>query len=200
MTRSVLALLTVMLCGEIAAAQARPDFSGRWSVAVADAAAVRGGPGGRGAGGGRGARGDMGSGWGSVITFSQTEALLTLEYAFFTRGDMQAPLRFTYALDGSETKHQLMMGRGMETQTSRTAWKGDTLVITTTHMFPNPADGARVPVDVARSLVLQSADTLKVVTTRDGVLGGPSTSTETLYARMPEQAGRGGRGRGGRGG
>ena len=73
-------------------------------------AAARGGPRGR---------GDMGSGWGSTITITQDAARLTVEYAFFSRGDMQPPLKFVYALDGSETKNSVMMGRGIQGQTSR---------------------------------------------------------------------------------
>jgi hypothetical protein len=63
--------------------------------------------------------GDVGSGWGSTITITQSATSLTVEYAFFTRGDMQPPLKFVYALDGSESKNTVMMGRGIQTQTAR---------------------------------------------------------------------------------
>src|SRR4029434_7956929 len=85
--------------------------------------------------------GDMGSGWGSNITVTQDANRLTVEYAFFARGDMQPPLRFVYALDGSESKNSVMMGRGIQMQVSKTAWDGDKLVITTTHTFADPATG-----------------------------------------------------------
>jgi hypothetical protein len=90
----------------LAGAQARPDFSGRWTTdpdpAAAAAQPARGaGPGAPGRGG---QPADVGSGWGSTITVTQAATSLTVEYAFFTRGDMQPPLRFVYALDGSESK------------------------------------------------------------------------------------------------
>src|SRR5215212_4401588 len=67
---------------------ATPDFSGRWIVATQPAP---------------GSRGEMGSGWGPAVTITQDSQRLTVEYAFFGRGDMQPPLKFVYALDGSET-------------------------------------------------------------------------------------------------
>jgi hypothetical protein len=101
--------------------QAKPDFSGRWTTdpdpATAAAQPARGG----GAPGGRGGQpADVGSGWGSTITITQSATSVTVEYAFFTRGgDMQPPLKFVYALDGSESKNTVMMGRGIQTQTAR---------------------------------------------------------------------------------
>jgi hypothetical protein len=174
------------------AAQEKPDFSGRWTTdpdpaAAAEAAGAR--EGGRGAGGrggpGRGARGDMGSGWGSTITIAQTATSLTVEYAFFTRGDMQPPLRFAYALDGSRSSNTVMMGRGMQTQISRAAWEGLVLNITTTHAFTDPATGKPIPVDVTQALSLQSPTSLLVVTTRPGVMGAPETTTRSVYRKLP---------------
>lgn len=60
----------------------------------------------------------MGSGWGSTITLAQTARVLTVEYAFFTRGDMQPPVKFTFALDGSESKNTVMMGHGYQVERS----------------------------------------------------------------------------------
>src|SRR5262245_61110145 len=110
--------LTFVVLASIAASA--PDFSGRWT---ADSMT------------------DMGSGWGSTITVTQDAARLTVEYAFFGRGDMQPPLKFVYALDGSETKNSVMMGRGMQVQSSRALWQGDTLVVTTTQPFEDPLTG-----------------------------------------------------------
>jgi hypothetical protein len=157
--------------------QDRPDFSGRW--AIAQPAPPQGAGGGR---GGRGPTGDMGSGWGNPITITQDATRLTVEYAFFGRGDMQPPLRFVYALDGSETKHIVRMGRGPQDQSSRTAWDGNRLVITTRHAFPNPDTGAPMNSEVKRVLSL-TADSLIVETTRGGVLGGPASGTRTVYRR-----------------
>jgi len=191
--------LTAVLAAALVAgaiAQARPDFSGRWTTDPDPALAAAGGGTGagpaRGTGAGAtgqrgargGARGDMGSGWGSTITITQNAAQLTVEYAFFSRGDMQPPLRFTYALDGSPTSNTVMMGRGMQTQTSRTAWDGATLAITTTHSFADPATGKPVPVEVKQALTLESPAALVVQTTRAGVMGGPDTKTRSVYRKI----------------
>ena len=127
--------------------------------------------------------GNMGSGWGSNITIAQDAARLTVEYAFFVRGDLQPPLKFVYALDGSQTKNSVMMGRGIQTQTSKTAWEGDKLIITTEHNFENPANGQPMTTNVIQKLSLESPTSLLVETTRSGVLGGPSTTTRTIYKK-----------------
>jgi hypothetical protein len=171
-------------------AQARPDFAGRWTSEPDPAAApepTAGRGGGQRGGGQRGrgaARGDMGSGWGNPITIAQDATSLSVEYAFFARGDMQPPLRFTYALDGSASSNTVTMGRGMQTQVSRIAWEGQTLVISTTHAMDDPATGKPVPVVVRQILSLESPDALVVVTIRPGVMGGPETTTRTVYRRL----------------
>ena len=141
--RTTMLVSAICACLTLGAqAQGKPDFSGRWTsdldpaavaAAAADQPAGAAGQRGRGAGpaGGRGGRGDMGSGWGSTIAIAQDAARLTVEYVFFSRGDMQPPMRFVYALDGSETNNTVMMGNGMQAQASRTSWDGDKLVITT---------------------------------------------------------------------
>ena len=100
--------------------------------------------------------GDMGSGWGSNITITQDASRLTVEYMFFARGDMQPPLKFVYALDGSETRNSVMMGRGIQAQTSKTAWDGDKLVITTVHTFAHPETGQPMTIEVKQTLSLES--------------------------------------------
>src|SRR5262245_43569660 len=129
-------------------------------------------------------RGDMGSGWGSPITITQDAQRLTVEYAFFGRGDLQPPLKFVYALDGSETKNSLMMGRGVQTQSSKAAWNGDTLVITTTHTFVDPGSGKPATTEVKQVLSLESPTSLVVETTRASVDGGPPNTTKTAYKKM----------------
>jgi hypothetical protein len=166
----------------------RPDFSGRWTSDPDPAAA---GPGARGAAGNRGAtpglvggRGDMGSGWGATIAITQDAIRLTVEYAFFGRGDMQPPLRFVYALDGSQTKNAVLMGRGLQEQTARTAWDSNRLVITTTHAFSDPTSGKPMTTEVTQVLSLESPTALVVETTRSGALGGPASSTRTIYRKI----------------
>ena len=162
--------------------QAPADFSGRWtSDADPAAAAAAGGAPARGRGP---ARGDMGSGWGSTITIVQNEKQLTVEYVFFGRGDLQPPLKFVYALDGSETKNSVWMGRGEQVQTSRAAWDGAKLKITTVYRFTDPATNKPMSEDVVTILSLESPASLIVETTRAGVLGGASSSTRAVYRKL----------------
>jgi hypothetical protein len=159
------------------AASALPDFSGHWTVGSPPAPSTA-------RGSAAGGRGDMGSGWGSPLTIAQDGGRLTVEYAFFGRGDMQPPLKFIYALDGSETRNSVMMGRGVQQQVSRTRWEGDTLLITTIHTFTNPATGKPMTQEVRQKLSLNSPASLVVETTRPGVLGGPSSTTTTVYQKL----------------
>ena len=159
--------IALCLAGGVLNGIASPDFSGRWTADAASPAA----------------RGDMGSGWGSPITITQDAGKLTVEYAFFGRGDMQPPLKFTFALDGSATKNSVMMGRGLQTQSSTAAWNGDTLVITTIHTFTDPGTGKPATAEVKQSLTLESPSVLVVETTRAGVLGGPASTTKTTYRK-----------------
>lgn len=164
------------------AAQEQPVFAGRWTseAAPAPAAAAGARPQGRAQPAGR----DMGSGWGSTITIAQDASALTVEYMFFARGDMQPPLKFVYALNGAETKHAVRMGRGIQEQLSRAEWEDNRLVITTKQPFPHPDTGAPMSIDVKRVLSLTAPDSLTVETTRSGVLGGPSSTTTTVYRRI----------------
>ena len=177
-------ILALALAASVAAAQAKPDFSGRWTTEAEVTSIPPAAPGGgRGAPPSPGQRG-MGSGWGPTITITQDAERLTVEYAFFSRGDMQPPLRFTYALDGSPTKNSVMMGRGIQVQTSTTAWTGDRLTITTVHSLTDPATGKAVTTSVTQTLSLASPTSLVVETTRRGVFGGPDTTSKTTYRKL----------------
>ena len=90
-----LCLATVAVAGPPAQT---PDFSGRWTLdppSLSSSPAVPGTP------ATTAAPGDMGSGWGSSITIAQDAKRLSVEYAVFSRYDLQPPLTFTYPLDGS---------------------------------------------------------------------------------------------------
>jgi hypothetical protein len=179
MNRGLLVGFAVLALAAPLSAQDKPNFAGRWAIAQ-DTATGRGA--GRGGGGGAaGGRGDMGSGWGSNITIAQTQARLTVEYMFFTRGDMQPPLKFAYALDGTETKNTVMMGRGMQTQVSKTTWDGAKLVITTQHPFVHPETGQSMTTEVKQILSLESPASMVVETQRAAILGGPASTTRTTY-------------------
>ena len=129
------------------------------------------------------APGDMGSGWGSTITIAQDAKQLRVEYAVFSRYDLQPPLTFTYPLDGSEGKNAVMMGRGEQIESSRTQWNGQTLIITTTFQIADRAAAKPFTAELTRKLWLESPTTLIVEATRAGVLGGPASTTRSIYRR-----------------
>ena len=108
---------------------------------------------------------------------------MMVEYAFFGRGDMQPALRFTYALDGSESTNSVMMGRGIQVQKSKAVWDGGKLVITTVHAFKDADTGEMMTSEVKQVLTLESPTTLIVETTRGAIKGGLTTSSRTVYRK-----------------
>ena len=161
-------------------AQPAVDFSGRWTLeapAVASTPAVPGTP------SAAAAPGDMGSGWGSTITIAQDAQRLTVEYAFFSRYDLQPPLKFTFPLDGSEGRNTLRLGRGEQVESSRARWDGQTLVIVTTFEVADRAAGKPFTAELTRRLSLESPTTLVVEVTRAGALGGPASTTRSVYRK-----------------
>jgi hypothetical protein len=187
----ILAAVVITSFATFAVAQSKPDFSGRWTTdpdpaaaATAPPAPPRAGAPPAATGQRGGGRGDMGSGWGSTITVTQDTARLTVEYAFFGRGDMQPPLKFVYALDGSETRNSVMMGRGIQQSASTAVWQGDTLVITTIHAFPDPETGKTTGIEVKQALSLESPTSLVVETTRRGLPGAQPSMTRTVYRKL----------------
>ena len=183
-------LVSLVLQTPTAPAATKPDFSGRWT----DVAPPPGAQGQQRAGTGQPAPGraggpapavvrDMGSGWLTPFTITQTATNLTIEYMFFGRGDMQPALRHVFALDGSETQNTMMMGRGQQVQVTTAAWDGDKLVLKTLHTFADPATGKPTAVRVTQTLTLESPTTLIVETVRDGAMGGQPTSAKSTYQK-----------------
>lgn len=178
-----LALITASLSavlGTASVAQPPADFSGRWTLdtpAIATTPAVPGTP------AAAAAPGDMGSGWGSPISITQDAKQLSVEYVFFSRYDIQPPLTFRFPLDGSEGRNIVSMGRGDQVESSRARWDGQALVIET--RLPVMDRGAAKPftATVTRTLRLESPTTLIVEVTRAGVLGGPSSTTRSIYKK-----------------
>jgi hypothetical protein len=129
--------------------------------------------------------GSPGSGWGTPLTITQDSARLTVEYPFFSRYDLQPPLQFVFALNGTETRNTVMMGNGFQEQFSRATWNGSTLVLTTVYVVANPSGaGDSLRVEVTRRLSLESPTRLIAQTTRAGVLGGQPSTTRTVYTRQ----------------
>ena len=184
MHRNRMAMLGAALCvagsAAVAHAQARPDFSGEW-VRSADSTAAR--PAVAATGDAAFARGDMGSGWGTPLTIKQDSSRVSVQYAFFSTYDLQPPIRLVYALDGSESRNSLNVGHSASEQRSRVSWEGSTLVITTHQPGPAGPDGRPVTVEMRQALSLQSPTGLRIVTTRAGVLGGATTTTQATYTK-----------------
>jgi hypothetical protein len=180
MPRFPIAALCLASAHAVLYAQPSVDFSGRWTLeapAVASTPAVPGTP------ATTAAPGDMGSGWGSTITIAQDAGRLSVEYVVFSRYDLQPPLTFTYPLDGSEGRNTVEMGRGDQIETSRARWDGQTLILVTTFHVADRGAGPPFTTELTRRLSLESPTTLIVEVTRAGVLGGPASTTRSVYRR-----------------
>jgi hypothetical protein len=161
-------------------AQPPADFSGRW---ILDAPAITSTPAVPGTPAAAAAPGDMGSEWGSTITIAQDTNRLSVDYAIFSRYDLQPPLKFTYPLDDSVGRNTVMMGRGEQTESSRAQWDGQTLIIITTFDIADRGVGKPFTAELTRQLWLESPTTLIVEVTRAGVLGGPASTTRSVYRK-----------------
>lgn len=176
--RNVASLIALSLTVSMTAvAQQRPNFSGEWkrvdqadrpSVAAVGDAAFQ--------------SGSMGSGWGSPITIHQDSGRIIIEYPFFSAYDLQPPVRFVYALDGSQSQNSVMIGHATSLQRSRAVWRDSMLVITTT--YPTPALGpGSTTAEVRQTLTLESPSTLILETTRTGVPGAPASVIRTRFTK-----------------
>ena len=181
MTRALFAKLLIVAALVVnTSAQAPVDFSGRWTLeapAIATTPAVPGTP------AAAAAPGDQGSGWGSALTIAQDAKQLRVEYAFFSRYDAMPPLTYSYPLDGSDGRNSVPMGRGDQVEVSRAQWNGQTLIITTTYRVEDRAGKQAMTMQVTRRLSLESPTTMIVEVTRDGVMGGPSSTTRSIYKK-----------------
>jgi hypothetical protein len=160
-------------------AQAPADFSGRWKVETKFETPATSAT----AGAATQPRGDMGSGWGTTIAITQNANQLIVESILYSNYDLQAQPRFVYALDGSETRNTMMMGRGFQEIASRARWDGSSLRITTAHTLTDPSSGKPLTMDVTQTLSLSSPTTLVVEVTRAGVLGSQPSTTRTVYTK-----------------
>ncbi len=154
------------------ATRERPDFTGKWTRTTA-----------------RGESGSAESGWGSAFFIVQHSNRIVVERAFFSPPDLQPPLKFTYFLDGSESRNSVLMGRGMQEQVSKATWEGDKLVITTTHISPGSDEDQRVTSKVRHTLSFQRnrrqalPPFLVIETTRNATEGGVPSTTRTVYIK-----------------
>ena len=122
-----LAMLAALVIPFPVAGQAKPDFSGTWTL---DAARSETPPGRGGRGGGGGGRGA-----GGPVTIKQSAAEITVGM-------------LTYKLDGSESVNQVQGRGGMQEVKSRAKFDGANLVIESTRDF----GGASITTKEVRSL------------------------------------------------
>lgn len=169
MRRNFLVVAVVLMFGAAAslAAQAKPDFSGKWvQDPPPEAAAGGGGGGGRGGGGG-GGRG----GFGAEFTIAQNAKTLTI-----TRMQGDQAVSTVYNLDGSESKNTTQGRGGPQEQVSKAMWDGAKLVVTTT------INAGGNNIEQKRVFAMEGAN-LTIETTQPGRDGGPGTPQKTTYKK-----------------
>ena len=169
MRRNLLVVAVLLMFGAAAslAAQAKPDFSGKWVMdpASAPAAPAGGGGGGGGRGGGRGGGG--GAGFGQEFTATQDAKMLTISRM---QGDQTVTAM--YNLDGSESKNTVQGRGGAQEQVSKAAWDGAKLVITTTTQFG----------EQKRTLSMEGGN-LVIEQSQPGRDGGAPTVAKLVYKK-----------------
>ena len=173
MRRNFLVVAVVLMFGAAAslAAQAKPDFSGKWVMDPAAAPAAPAGGGGGGGGGRGGGRG--GGGFGNEFTIVQNAKTLTI-----TRMQGDQTVTTVYNLDGSESKN-MVAGRGggePTAQISKAVWDGAKLVVTTT------INAGGNNIEQKRVFAMEGAN-LTIETTAPGRDGGPGTPTKVTYKK-----------------
>jgi hypothetical protein len=90
---------------------------------------------------------------------------------------------FTFPLDGSEGRNTLMIGRGEQVESSRAQWQGEALVIITTIHVVDRGVAKPFTAEMTRKLWLESPTTMIVEVTRGGVIGGPASTTRSVYRK-----------------
>jgi hypothetical protein len=169
----------VVVVAARAGAQARPNYSGTWTRVVE--AGAESGPSVATVGDAAFRVGDMGSGWGSPLTITQRADSLIVEFPHFSDYDLQPPLRFAYALDGSESRNGVMIGHATSLQRSRILWQDGELTISTVYPAP-PGAAPGGSVEVRQTLSLESPAALVLTTTRTRS-GAPAIVTRTAYTK-----------------
>ena len=169
MRRNLLVVAVVLMFGAAAslAAQAKPDFSGKWVQDPPPAAAPAGGGGGGGRGGGGGFGGGGRGGFGAEFTIVQNAKTLTL-----TRMQGDQTVTTVYNLDGSESKNTTQGRGGPQEQVSKAVWTGATLVVTT--MTGNGEQ---------KRVFAMEGGNLTIETTAPGRDGGPGTPNKVTYKK-----------------
>ena len=159
-----------------------PDFSGTWSTSILHTQSPIGHP-------VSPVVATLGSGWGDKISILHKKDYLEIERVFFLPREIQPLVKYRYALDGTMTENAVNMGRTGLVPTSKTAWEGNRLVITTIYPYQNPENGKWMENKVTQTMWLQPATgtpwepVLVVETTRGAALNGKSSTNRTVYTR-----------------
>jgi hypothetical protein len=170
-SKSVMLGAALMLVSTVAfAAECSQDLSGEWSREAS--------PGGT----PEEVYRAEGSGWSDRIRVVQDGGRVTIESFFYSRGDMQPPLRFSYLPGDGVTENVVMVGQGAQRQVSTSLWNECQLIITTRYLAN---DGASAEGSVTQSLWLESDTALVVETTR-----GAAKPNRTVYRREAAAGGK----------
>jgi len=161
---AVFTAAAIALGAVVIAAQAKPNFAGKWVLDPASAPAPPAGGGGGGRGGGRGGM------LGQELTIAQDATTLTISY--MGGGQNPAPVKLSYKLDGTESKNTVMARGGQAEQVSKAAWSGNSIVVTTT-----------VGAGEQKRTFAMDGGNLTVETSNPGREGGPATVTKVTYKK-----------------
>ncbi len=98
---------------------------------------------------------------------------------------MQPPMRLTYALDGSESRNTINLGRGPQEILAKAVHQDGTIVITSSYRFDAPQGARTETIEVKQVLSLDPSGSLVVTTTRGGLEGAPPSISTTTYKKNP---------------
>lgn len=155
----ILGALALVAASVSVFAQAKPNFTGKWTL-VPDPNAAAGG-------------GGRGRGMGAAAEMNATQNDKTL-VVVSTTGQM-GEQKQTYNLDGSETKNPITFNGNTVERTSKAKWDGNKLVLTTTSNFNGNT------IETTQSWSLDASGGLVVETTSN--FGGNPTTTKATYKK-----------------
>ena len=144
----------VVAAGLGIAAQATPNFAGKWTLVPGPNAPQGGG---------------MGAGLGAEATIAQDAKTLTI-----TRTGPAGEIKSVYNLDGSDSKNTISFGDAGFDLISKVKWEGAKMSVTTTAEF----DGNKF--ETSMSLSLDAAGALVVESTRPDFQGGGAPVTSKM--------------------
>ncbi len=164
------------------AALPNPDFSGTWSTANLSTVSVINNV-------EKPKLATLGSGWGEKMSIQHRNNYLELERVVFVPREAQPLVTYKYALDGSSTEQNINMGRSSSRSIATTKWETNRLIITTIFQNNDIEIGKMIESKITQTVWLEAPTVapwepvLVVETTREGVMGGFTTTNITKYAR-----------------